>query len=158
MAFEIEETKNVDQLLLTLTGELDEDVFLKDTPHTGFKNITVNFDKLVSINSCGVREWINWATKIHETTSVTVKLMPIVLVTQMNTVHGLFPLRTQVESFYVPYFCQDCDVIKNILFQNGTEFDNAILKSDLKFTCEHCQKALEIDVNESKYFSFLKFR
>ena len=158
MAFKIEETKSEDQLVLNLVGDLDEDVSLKNTSNLGFKKITVNFDKLVLINSCGIREWISWAAKIPETTEVTLQLMPIVLVSQMNTVRGLFPPQTKVESFYVPYFCEDCDVFKNILFQNGTEFDNTVLKSKLKFTCGTCKKPMEMDVNESKYFSFLKFR
>ena len=156
MAFSIQQIKNGNSLHLVLGGAFDEDVNLKDLPKSGMTQLSIDFEKMEVINSCGIREWIGWILNFKSETQITFSKIPKVFVIQMNTVVGMFPPHTHVKSFFVPYVCENCNLFKNLLFTNGMEFKDGTLSRELDFKCDNCNEPLEMDIIESKYFRFIK--
>ena len=77
---------------------------------------------------------------------------------QMNMVEGFIPKGSFVQSFAVPYYCEDCDTesrqtmtSKDLTYSDGVVTFNSAPPKCAK-GCE-----LELDANEKKYFKFLSF-
>src|SRR5665647_2873979 len=93
-----------------LGGVIDEDNELADLVDkipTG--TAVIDLGEIERINSCGVRDWVNWLAKLENngTRSVLVECSPAI-VAQINLVNN-FTGNGAVKSFYVPYFCPECD-------------------------------------------------
>ena len=77
----------------------------------------IDLGEIERINSCGVRDWVNWLCKLENngTRSVLVECSPAI-VAQINLVNN-FTGNGVVKSFYVPYFCPECDEEKVLLVE-----------------------------------------
>ena len=77
----------------------------------------IDLGEIERINSCGVRDWVNWLEKLETngTRSVLVECSPAI-VAQINLVNN-FTGSGVVKSFYVPYFCPECDEEKVLLVE-----------------------------------------
>ena len=99
-----------------LGGVIDEDNELSELVEK-IPNGTAVIDlgEIERINSCGVRDWVNWLSKLETggTRSVLVECSPAI-VAQINLVNN-FTGSGVVKSFYVPYFCPECDQEKLLL-------------------------------------------
>lgn len=137
-----------------IEGVLDEDFIFSKYPLSEAEEVEFYLGKLKNINSCGIREWINWMGTIK---SVKIKLIecPKVIVDQINMVQGFISKNTVIESFYVPYFNEEAGTEKNVLFSLGKEYTNSELNYPKEITDES-GRSMELDVIESKYFKFLK--
>ncbi len=162
--FKVIQSRNGSELNLNLSGIVDEDAQFPVLDLTGTKQIFFDLKEVKSINSVGIREWLNWIKSLAEKCQVVMKNCPKSLVFQFNMVEGFLPKASKVTSLYVPFFCEKCDLEESILFEVGKElnvkdgvvsvnYDLAKIK-----TCEtstsDCQ--LKIDIAEVKYFQFLK--
>ena len=101
-----------------LAGVIDEDNELGDLVDripTG--TAVIDLGEIERINSCGVRDWVNWLSKLESngTRSVLVECSPAI-VAQINLVNN-FTGSGVVKSFYVPYFCPECDEEKVLLVE-----------------------------------------
>ncbi len=137
-----------------IEGVLDEDFIFSKYPLSEADEVEFFLGKLKNINSCGIREWINWMGTIK---SVKIKLIecPKVIVDQINMVQGFISKNALVESFYVPYFNEEAGTEKNVLFSLGKEYTNSEINFPKEITDES-GRPMELDVIESKYFKFLK--
>lgn len=155
MGNNVKHKKNNDQLYIQLEGNLDEEVNFPTELLSGFKTIVFDFGSVTGINSCGIREWIRWITPYRDSSTMHFRNCPKIIVDQINMVDGFLPTNAFVESFYVPYYSDETDEEKHILFSYGVEYNetgihypNSILDSK--------NQPMEIDVIESKYFRFLQ--
>jgi anti-anti-sigma regulatory factor len=142
-------------LKLSFVGSIDEDATLESIALGKAKRIEINLEKVASINSCGIREWIKWVKTAPAGASITLISCPKIIVDQINMVSGFLPDTATVESFYVPYFCDANDNEKMVLFRKGTEFDKTGVKVPASVKDEESGQEMEIDVIESKYFKFI---
>jgi hypothetical protein len=136
-----------------LRGVIDE-----DTEFEGLKKIgtplIINFNGITSINSCGIRTWVNFMKDL-QSTEISYEECPALIVRQMNMVPS-FMGHAKVESVFVPYVCEACEAEKMLLiasdkFQNG----NPEIPETMK--CESCGDGeMELDGNPKQYFSFAK--
>ncbi len=162
--FKVGQSTDGSELTLTLSGTIDEDVQFPAINLTPIKQITFDLKDVKSINSVGIREWLNWIKPMSEKCQITMKNCPKTLVFQFNMVEGFLPKGSRVASLYVPFFCEKCDLEESILFNVGQEVqvkDSAVnIKFDLskikpcKVDVADCE--LTMDVTEAKYFHFLK--
>lgn len=137
-----------------VTGIIDEDTDFRPFDLNGASTVEINIDGVKSINSCGIREWIKWISTAGGAT-IQYQQCPKVIVDQINMVQGFLPQQGQVSSFYVPYYSEETDEEKSILFTNGKEFNELGLLQ--KPTVNDSKgNAMDMDVIESKYFKFLK--
>ncbi len=156
MAFEVQQGQIDNNLLLMLVGDIDEEAVFPS-----LKNLTgeiyIDLKSVSSINSIGIRAWILW---FGEMASVKFNFIncPKAMVMQMNMVEGFLPQGAQVKTLQVPFYCENCDEEKDIVFEVGKEIQiqggQILLKFDKDRVCgPGCEP--ELDVNESKYFRFL---
>lgn len=149
------------KLRLTFEGPIDEEASLPEVAKD-VAELTIDLQFVKSINSYGIREWLNWIKPISERTKIEFINCPKSIVLQFNTVEGFLPAHATVASFYVPYFCETCDRDRVILFTIGKEVKKGPsgwtkeyqIQADGECKVKPCE--MEIDVTESKYFGFLK--
>jgi len=143
-----------DKITVKIVGTIDEEIKFSAYPITGIKSIIFDFTDVKGINSCGIREWIRWITPFSHL-SLIYKNCPKIVVDQINMVDGFLPINGFVESFYVPYYSDENDEEKHILFSYGKEFTEKGLQLPNQIL-DSKSKPMELDVIENKYFRFLQ--
>jgi hypothetical protein len=138
---------------LDISGAMDEDLSYDNLQLNTPIELVVNFEKIVTINSCGIREWIRWMMQ-YANMKITYRLCPKVIVDQINMVDGFLPKDGIVESFFVPYFNEDTGTEIQVLFSQGKEFDQNGIHPPQEIP-DNAGRPMEMDVIESKYFRFL---
>ncbi len=148
---------NSGKFTLCLAGHIDEDVTFKHIDIDGAKELHIDFKKVDSINSCGIREWIIWIRSVSADIRIIYENCPKAIVDQINMVSGFLPDTAKVVSFYVPYYNEDTGREKMVLFIEGDQYtENDI---NIPFVIkEESGDVFEVDVIESKYFKFLKVK
>lgn len=150
--------KLVDQegsLRVMLRGHIDEDIQFDTMDLNGASEVVLDFKDIASINSCGIREWIRWVSGVAEGAKLVFENCPKIIVDQINMVTGFLPTTAVVRSFYVPYYNEDTDEEKMVLFTDGKEFSQGSIDAPEEITDEKSGDVLEIDVIEAKYFKFI---
>lgn len=140
-----------DELNVELVGAIDEDADFRELGGLEQKNISFDFDKITMINSCGIREWIKFLETIPEKTDIVYKNCPQIIIEQINMVHGFFRKGASIESFYAPYFCENCNK-ENKVHLKTEQVKN---RKAPKMECEKCGEDMDFDAIEAQYFSFL---
>ena len=149
-------------LVIVLEGSIDEDVKFPAVDASKHAAIRVDLQGVKTINSVGIREWLNWIRPLAEARPVTLSKCPKALVFQLNMVEGFLPKNGTVDSFFVPFFCEKCDKEQSVLFTVGKEVtagpSGPNLTFDLKAAklCAEAECEMEMDASEAKYFQFLK--
>ncbi len=137
-----------------LGGVIDEDNELGelvDKIPTG--TAVIDLGEIERINSCGVRDWVNWLSKLENngTRSVLVECSPAI-VAQINLVNN-FTGNGAVKSFYVPYFCPECDEEK-VLLVEATDMGPPPHEPPT-CRCDECDLVMDFDDMPDSYFAFL---
>ena len=137
-----------------LTGVIDEDNELADLvdkipPGTA----VIDLGEIERINSCGVRDWVNWLGKLegNATKVVLVECSPAI-VAQINLVNN-FTGNGVVKSFYVPYFCPECDEEKVLLVEASDMGPPPHEPPTCR--CDECDLVMDFDDMPDSYFAFL---
>jgi anti-anti-sigma regulatory factor len=137
-----------------LGGVIDEDNALGELVEK-IPNGTAVIDlgEIERINSCGVRDWVNWLSKLETngTRSVLVECSPAI-VAQINLVNN-FTGSGVVKSFYVPYFCPECDEEKVLLVEAGDMGPPPHEPPTCR--CDECDLVMDFDDMPDSYFAFL---
>lgn len=141
-----------DQTTVQLTGVIDEDADFSKINKLESPKIVFDFQKVSMINSCGIREWIQYLVGLGTQSQITYVNCPQIIIEQINMVQGFIPKGGKVESFYAPYFCEDCDK------ETKMKINSADIKSFKAPICKcpDCQSEMEFDAIEAQYFNFLK--
>lgn len=150
--FNYEITEMGDKTHVKLIGSIDEDTDL--TPLLKLKNSSVvfHFQEINSINSCGIRTWVNFIREFGG--SIEFQECPPLIVRQMNMVPS-FLGKARVDSVFVPYVCDGCDNEEMVLvsveeYKKGTPVPETT-------PCNKCQSQdMEMDGNVKQYFAFSK--
>src|ERR1700760_3023474 len=135
-------------------GVIDEDNELQELvekiPHG---TAVIDLGEIERINSCGVRDWVNWLSKLESngTRSVLVECSPAI-VAQINLVNN-FTGSGVVKSFYVPYFCPECDEEK-VLLVEATDMGPPPHEPPT-CRCDECDLVMDFDDMPDSYFAFL---
>lgn len=143
-----------DVTFIKLSGVIDEDNELADLsdkipPGTG----VIDLGEVERINSCGVRDWVNWLSKVEgsSTKVVLVECSPAI-VAQINLVNN-FTGNGIVKSFYVPYFCPECDEEKVLLVESADMGPPPHEPPTCR--CDECDLVMDFDDMPDSYFAFL---
>ncbi len=160
--FKAHEKPDGENLVLTFEGVIDEEVKFPNVDAVKFKQVQIDLKGVRSINSVGIREWLNWIRPVSTVSQVVFIKTPKALVFQMNMVEGFLPKNGVVQSFFVPFYCETCDKEENVLFTVGKEVQvqggNYKINFDVKAAnlCGKSDCDMEMDASEAKYFQFLK--
>lgn len=137
-----------------LGGVIDEDNELGDlVDKIPSGTAVIDLGEIERINSCGVRDWVNWLSKLESngTRSVLVECSPAI-VAQINLVNN-FTGNGVVKSFYVPYFCPECDEEKVLLVEAGDMGPPPHEPPTCR--CDECDLVMDFDDMPDSYFAFL---
>lgn len=142
------------ETIVKVSGVIDEDTDFTKFDISSAKALKLELAGIKSINSCGIRDWIKWLSS-SPAQAIVFNDCPKVIVDQINMVQGFLPANGRVSSFYVPYFSEETDEEKQILFRLGTEYaeDGKISAPEVN---DSSGNAMEMDIVESKYFKFLQ--
>ena len=141
---------------LKLVGVVDEDNEL-----VGLENkltggpLVLDLSEIDRINSCGVRDWVNWLGRIEKNGArpVFISCSPAI-VAQINLVHN-FTAGGIVKSFYAPYYCPRCEKEKLLRLETRDLITLAPITSAPTCRCDECDGPMEFDDMEESYFAFL---
>jgi anti-anti-sigma regulatory factor len=144
-----------DVTYVKLSGVIDEDNELGDlVDRIGQGTTVIDLGEIERINSCGVRDWVNWLTKIERNGArpVLVECSPAI-VAQINLVNN-FTGNGVVKSFFAPYFCPSCDLEKVLLVETQ-EMMGQDPPHAPTCRCDECDGVMDFDDMEESYFAFL---
>lgn len=149
-----QQKKENNKINISVFGQIDEDADFSTINLQNYQEIELDLNKVKAINSCGIREWINWINQGNAAQFIYYKNCPKVIVDQINMVEGFLPTNGKVKSFYVPYYSEETEEEKNVLFTYGKEFDDKNINppSDV---VDKRGNAMEMDILEAKYFKFI---
>lgn len=153
--------KNGDILEVTVSGYVGENAGLFDLNFAGIRMVKMDLSGVSYINSVGVKNWIMWTGKFPESLVIEFHGCPSLIVNQVNMVLGFLPNNGTIESLSAPYVCEDCSREETVELLRGRDYQYASLTEAFKFQspkvmCPKCNKQMELDGVESKFFSFLK--
>ena len=140
---------------LKLRGVVDEDNSLDAlVPRLSGDVLVVDTTDVVRINSCGVRDWVNWLSAVQKmgVGVVLIRCSPAI-VNQINLVTN-FSGHSVVHSFFAPYYCESCDREIQKIIPTDTLLGGGAVHSP-SFRCNDCGSALEFDDIEESYFAFI---
>jgi anti-anti-sigma regulatory factor len=143
-----------DTSMVKLAGYIDEDNDLKGlVAQIPAGTAMIDLAGVERINSCGIRDWVNWLAEIERngTKPVLVSCSPAI-VAQINLVKN-FTGGGAVKSFQIPYYCSECDEEKVMLVE--TSEMSSPTQAPPSCLCETCGHAMEIDEMPQSYFAFL---
>lgn len=113
----------------------------------------IDLAEIERINSCGVRDWVNWLGKLEtQQTKVVLVACSPAIVAQINLVNNFTGSGT-VKSFYVPYFCPECDQEKRLLTETS-DMGPAPHEPPI-CRCDECDRVMDFDDLADSYFAFL---
>ncbi len=115
--------------------------------------VQLDLSKVTGINSRGIRDWIDWISRFINT-RLELHQCPKLIIDQINMVQDFVPSAALVMSFFVPYYCEDSEEEKQVLFKRGTEFEKGQVNPPANVK-DSAGNTMEIDVIESKFFQFL---
>ncbi len=143
-----------DMSYVKLGGVIDEDNELGElVDKIPSGTAVIDLGEIERINSCGVRDWVNWLSKLeyNGTRSVLVECSPAI-VAQINLVNN-FTGNGVVKSFYVPYFCPECDEEKVLLVEASDMGPPPHEPPTCR--CDECDLVMDFDDMPDSYFAFL---
>lgn len=148
---------------VALAGTIDEFANFGTIPSGEISQIYVDFENVKYINSTGIKNWILWIKEIQtkkKDSEIFFSNCPGPIVDQMNVVKNFLPAGTVVKSFFVPFFCEICNLSNVYLYRLNSEYQKQSVAGPYVFkhpkvSCSSCRQPMTEDFLAEKYFSFL---
>lgn len=132
-----------------LEGIVDEDLDLSPLKSV-MGPLHLNLSGIKSINSLGIRGWVNFWKEIDNKEVYYLECPPII-VRQMSMIPS-FTGNARVMSVFVPYVCDNCDTEKLVLISLP---ESSVPEISESIPCTKCGAGeMELDANPKQYFSF----
>ena len=163
MNLQVTVTEKNNEKNIKLQGSIDEfSKFPEITDNDKNNIVSVDLKGIIRINSLGIRLWILWMESMKPCQQVILKNCPQLIVNQMNSISGFKPDYVNVLSFYINYYCEECDLQNNVLLHSdnsfkktGSQAEESVIPPQLK-QCSNCKNETKLDVNIQNYFKFLE--
>jgi hypothetical protein len=164
LSFRIKEQRP-GQTLVEFHGEIDENADFTELRRRLRGSLIFNLAEVRRINSCGVREWVNFVRDLSQpqpgvesgVTELVFTHCSPAIVTQLNMIYN-FRGQAKVRSFLAPYVCLACDREEDKLLDVQAHFGGvgpARSRRAPEFKCESCGGVMEFDDLPERYLSFL---
>lgn len=136
------------------TGEIDENADFSELRRQLRGSVVFRLSDVRRINSCGVREWVNFVRDLPNVAELVFSHCSPAIVTQLNMIYN-FKGAASVRSFYAPYVCENCDTEQEKLLDVDSHFLTGAAEDPPEFACDKCGEQLQFDDLPERYFSFL---
>lgn len=137
--------------VLRIEGDLDETTDFGRISHPGGGVLTIDLGGVRRINSCGVREWVNFIRTITAGAPVKLARCSIAIVEQLNMVFN-FRGGATIESFQAPYCCAQCEA-SSVVLLTPAEAKSATAPPR---RCDACGGTSTLDDLPQRYLAFLE--
>ncbi len=132
-------------------GDIAENITLKEFPRIDRTEITFDLAGITSVNSCGVRTWIQLIREITQKAHLRLENCTVSIVDQFNLIPQTLGA-AEVTSFFAPYYCATCDEEVTHLIETADHW--ATLSTGAAPAIKHhCGTNLEFDALEDVYFN-----
>ena len=147
-----------DVTFLKVSGVVDEDNSLaRSLKKIDGKTVIIDLSEITRINSCGVRDWVNWLNDLNAKGKqvILVRCSPCI-VNQINLVNN-FVGSGMVKSFFAPYYCPKCDIEQQKLLQveSFASMKLPAAPDSRGDGCNEAQCQMEFDDIEEAYVAFI---
>ncbi len=136
------------------SGEIDENSDFSELSGRLQGKVVFHLQQVRRINSCGVREWINFVRDLDNVEELTFSHCSSVIVAQLNMIFN-FRGSATLRSFYAPYICDACDIEVEKLLDIETSFPKGGDNEPPEFPCDECGELMEFDDLPDHYLAFL---
>lgn len=153
MPLEIKKLEKPGEIILECIGAFDETANL---PYINSVNrVIINLHKTTTINSIGIRHFIQWGANHIHVSSILLEGCPAIFAKNFSAVLGFLKPNMAVMSFYVPYYSPETQETTDVLLTQGKEFqlDGSLALPVVK---DSENKEMELDVIKDIFFRFLK--
>lgn len=133
-------------------GEIDENADFSELRRQLRGSVVFRLSDIRRINSCGVREWVNFVRDLPNVEELVFSHCSPAIVTQLNMIYN-FRGAASVRSFYAPYVCESCNTEEEKLLDVDTHFAAGV--EPPPFSCERCRRPMLFDDLPERYLSFL---
>lgn len=137
--------------VLGIEGDLDETTDFGRVAHPGSEVLIIDLGGVRRINSCGVREWVNFIRGISAKGPVRLTRCSIAIVEQLNMVFN-FRGGAQVDSFFAPYVCTKCEASSVVLLTPAV-VNGGVAPAG---RCDACGSETTFDDLPERYLAFLE--
>lgn len=119
------------------------------------KDITFNFRQVASINSCGVRSWINFMRELEKDgRNIVFEECTSEIVMQINMIPS-FKGKATITSVYGAYICDECGHEEAVKFIKGKNLPTNPDEDLAQVMCSQCGSEMELEEVENEFFAFL---
>lgn len=139
-------------LIVELNGQIDEDADFSKILSASAEGYVFDFDRISMMNSCGIREWINFIDQLPENVSIIYRNCPQVVIEQINMVQGFLRPGARIDTFYAPYYSEDRDCVEKILLKT----EEIVNSKAPEYKDPDTGETLIFDAIEAQYFNFIK--
>ena len=108
ISLHIEKKGQWEQLLYTGPINEDTEVHLMPMIKTLGPNVIINFRKVESVNSCGVRAWINFIREAQKGRKLIYEECTPEIVSQINMIPNFRGI-AHIKSVYASFACDSCE-------------------------------------------------
>ncbi len=136
-----------------LEGEINENADFTELRQRLSGDVDLLLEGVTRINSCGVREWVNFVRDLKVDSLRFQRCSPTVVV-QLNTIYN-FRGRARVTSFLAPYVCEQCHADEYKLLETAHFADSRQHPKVPDFVCERCGGQMMFDELPERYLCFL---
>ena len=135
---------------VALAGEIDEHADFGPLRAELRGDVELDLGGIRRINSCGVREWVNFVRDVPHASSLTFRACSTAFVTQLNMIFN-FRGPATIRSFYAPYVCDACGYDEDRLVEVGEGGAVELPRP----VCPKCGDVMQFDDLPERYLSFL---
>ena len=114
-----------------------------------------NFENVKSVNSCGVRAWINFLRDVQKDRKIQFEACTPEIVSQINMIPN-FLGTAEIKSVYAEYSCENCGHQMMHLFKQGVDLPESTDVDFPEMKCEKCGSEMEMEEIEEEYFAWLE--
>ncbi len=139
---------------VALAGQINEDaeVTLAELKDKISHDCTFNMKEVTSINSCGVRAWINFIRDVEKSKKVIFEECPPEIVSQINMIPN-FKGKSKVKSVYASYACEKCGSHKMEMFTDGVNMPKSLDEKLPEVKCTKCSNKKEMEELEDEFYA-----
>ncbi|NRA45295.1 MAG: hypothetical protein HRU09_10105 [Oligoflexales bacterium] len=154
LTYRIDTEEDVD--IISFNGHINEDaeIALAGLKEQLNKDCVFNLKEIKSINSCGVRAWINFIRDVDKSRTIIFEECPPEVVSQINMIPN-FKGNSKIRSVYSSYVCDNCDFQKLELFQEGKNLPKNSEAQVPQVQCPRCGSIMEMEELEEEFFGWL---
>lgn len=137
-------------------GPINEDAevqLAQILPRLGPK-VVMNFKQVSSVNSCGVRTWVNFMRDASKGREFQFEECTPEIVMQMNMIPS-FRGTAKVRSVFSAYMCEGCGYEGNVLFESGKNLPSSSGAEIAPQKCPKCSNEMEAAELEEEFFAFV---